>query len=325
VIRSVESFAVRRPVFLRVISWVGLAIANAAAPCAEPFRLPLPDRAIAVLVAFSPDGKWLAVSSQQGRDVLIWDASTRKQVASLAGVREPQAGQATRDSWLRRLVFAPDGRLAAGTRYGITRLWDARQGWNAAAATGVEIAPAEDACNSLAFAGRDNTLVAGMAQGPRRQAEVQFWDISSRTRQKTMQTEYSGTTVARLSRDEKWMTTITGLTKTGFELRLWNLKNDASLLLASDRFLCADHAFSPDGAWLAVGRSTAPSVVLWDLKTRQVRARLQPPSGTGAWSLAFSPDGKYLAAGVVWGNDAWMWDLAGVTPTSKSRGYTNNP
>jgi WD40 repeat protein len=66
-------------------------------------------------------------------------------------------------------------------------------------------------------------------------------------------------------------------------------------------------AFSPDGTTLAV-RYADFSVVLWDVATGKLRARLETQL-LKAVRLAFSPDGKTLALGGV-DSCVRLWDLA---------------
>ena len=65
-------------------------------------------------VAFSPDGSTLAAGFQDGT-VMLWDAETRKRVATLEG----------HTANIRSLAFFPDGKtLASGSRDGTVLLWD---------------------------------------------------------------------------------------------------------------------------------------------------------------------------------------------------------
>jgi WD40 repeat protein len=65
-------------------------------------------------------------------------------------------------------------------------------------------------------------------------------------------------------------------------------------------------AFSPDGALLASAGGTA--VRLWKVANRQLLFTSRQPPGWPAWCVAFSPDGKTLAAGLESG-EVRLWDV----------------
>lgn len=69
-------------------------------------------------LAFSPDGKWLAVAGDDGK-VALAEPLTKKVVRTLDGPRD----------WLTAVAFSPDGKLvAAGGHDGKLWLWEADSG-----------------------------------------------------------------------------------------------------------------------------------------------------------------------------------------------------
>jgi WD40 repeat protein len=66
-------------------------------------------------VAFSPDGRRLAVSSTGAEGVKLWDTGTRQELLTLSG-----------EGVLGHVKFSPDGRcLMALNQYGLVHLWTA--------------------------------------------------------------------------------------------------------------------------------------------------------------------------------------------------------
>ena len=71
-------------------------------------------------MAFSPDGRRLAVALPQSGPVLILDASNGRQVRTI----HPHESETADHS----LAFAPNGTLATGTDTGVVQLWNPSTG-----------------------------------------------------------------------------------------------------------------------------------------------------------------------------------------------------
>jgi WD40 repeat protein len=81
--------------------------------------LPLSQNAIVLSMAYSPDGRLIAIPLNGG-GVGLWDVATRKRVGTL-----PEPGA----QGVEAVAFSPDGQmLAAGDGNGKTYLWDLRTG-----------------------------------------------------------------------------------------------------------------------------------------------------------------------------------------------------
>jgi WD40 repeat protein len=231
-------------------------------------------------LAFSPDGKSLAITTGGDPGVRLWDVATGKPIRDLKGEKY-------------RLAFSRDGRLlaSAGTdRIVLTNV-----------TTGEEIGRLEakmDVVMSLAFTPDWKTLVAGCQDG-----KVRLWDVPTQR--------------LRLQLDARmWMIRDMALSPDGKTVAVGAVYNAIRLWdVATGKELFTEHqghdarvnsvTFSPDGKALASGGDNQ-QVRLWDPATGKQFRRLP----VGARVVAFSPDGKRL--GSVWtrNNTARLWDAA---------------
>jgi WD40 repeat protein len=281
------------------------------------------------LLAFSPDGKVLASSSEEpsprGRDrqIVLWDVASGKDLRRLAGHPQPLGG----------LAFSPDGRsLASFSERDGVRQWDA--------ASGAELRQVQDAEAGRAVGAgfsadsRDLTTVSGHSL----LIVVRDWDAatgklrpgeSPRDGQPYRSLTFSpdGRTVAAASKDGsvrlfdaetgKPSGRLAGADRSGVQalafipdgnrlvagggsgtVQIW----DAAAGKEALRFTAGAEgvhalALSPDGKTLAIaGRSSESRVALWDLKNGREVVAFEA-GADGAYALAFLPDGKTIAAG----------------------------
>ena len=229
-------------------------------------------------VAFSPDGRILAVGDNRG-DVGLWDVATGRRTVLAEG--SPVYG----------VAFSPDGRtLAVGDARGDVGLWDVATGRRTAIlAEGSTVA-------SVAFSPDGHTLAVGDVGG-----SVGLWDLATRRRTATLA---EGNSVNSVAFSPDGHTLAVG--DAGASVGLWDLatrQRTATLAEGSPAFSVA---FSPNGQTLAVGDG-GDHVGLWDLATRQRTVTLA--EGNLVKSVAFSPNGQTLAAGDA-GGDVGLWDAA---------------
>jgi WD40 repeat protein/transcriptional regulator with XRE-family HTH domain len=247
---------------------------------------------------YSPDGKMLAVSSQDS--LQLWSATGHRQLDA-----QPVPG-----TFVNAVEFAPHGHILAATYgNGMFQLWSTAGGDLVPLGQPVQ-ASAVGMTETVAFSPDGQLVATGGDDGT-----LRLWSVRDPARPKLLATERdsgtyvfgaafspNGTTVAAASADN--------LT------RLWDVADPARPVLLGRPLrgpssYAISVAFSPDGSLLAVG-SADQTVRLWDVKNparpQPVGTPLTGPTGY-IYGVAFSADGKTLAAAVTDGT-VWLWNVA---------------
>jgi WD40 repeat protein len=244
-------------------------------------------------VAFSPNGKLLAVSTEppEGRKAIVYllESKTLKELHALAG----------NVHGVSSVAFSPTGEIIASGGYdGTIRLWDVMTGKerNHWLSSGVDPASNDNprnAVNSVAFSPDGALLASGHGD-----SSVRFWEVvTGRELRQFPGSSFDILSVA-FSPDGKLLAT------GGFEclVRLWEVSTGRKVAEFPGGIGVNQVAFSPDGRILA-GASIDQGVLLWDVTKGDLIQRLQVESVLGPSrvpviaSLAFSPDGKSIAFG----------------------------
>ena len=237
-------------------------------------------------VAFSPDGRTLAVSNMHN-DVELWDTATYSRTAVLSG---KVAGYLAEENGLQLsgLAFSPDGRIlaAASTDHSDVILWDVARRTKLATLFIEESGSDPDpGITSISFSPDGRLLAVGT--GRKYHNEVILWDVASRKIIGRLSGHANGVSSVAFSPDGQT------LASGGFDsVILWNVKRLAKVGTLKATFVNG-LSFSPDGHVLAVGSEFG--LTLWNVADSRLLGSLSP--ATGITSVAFSPDGSELVSG----------------------------
>lgn len=236
----------------------------------ELFSLPI--KSIIMRVAFSPDGKFLAVASQGGI-AEVWDLVAKQKLFTIT-VADPE-------HWVTNIAYSPDGkRLATACTDGFAKVWDA--------ATGQELRtlPAHtEEVWGIAFNPNGTRLAAGGRNGI-----VKVWDLATGQELLNLPGDSDVFPVA-FSPDGKTLAigNAEGL------IKLWEAETGKGLpSLSGHTGIAYDLAFSSDGKQLA-SASWDGTVKVWEVATGLEFITLTGHTGRIA-GLTLSPDGTRLAS-----------------------------
>ncbi|NER93573.1 MAG: TIR domain-containing protein [Symploca sp. SIO1B1] len=233
-----------------------------------------------VQVSFSPNGEYLATTSEDGT-ARLWDLQGN-QKALFQGHQGKVLG----------VSFSPDGQsLATTSEDGTARLWDL-QGNQKALFQGHD---PERPVMSIAFSPKEQSLATASLDGT-----VRLWDLQGN--QQAVFEESNGLMSVSFSPDGQSLATasLDGI------VRLWDLQGNEILLLDKHDNAVISVSFSPDGQYLATA-SLDKTARLWDVQGQEV-AKFEHDSWVN--DVNFTPDGQFLITGSQEGI-ARLWNLQG--------------
>jgi WD40 repeat protein len=239
-------------------------------------------------LAYSPDGKWLAVGEgfSKGKiytaKVVLLDAAAGKKVRTL-----------TVHHWgVNSLAFSRDGHwLVSGNHDSKVRVLEIP--------TGTEVCDFDGqskAVYSVAISSDAQTIASGSWDGT-----VALWDRASGKQLRQLTGNSQGIWSVAFSPDGRELASASA----DGSVHIWNVATGECLrTLLGNKGEAMTVAFSPDGKTLASG-GTDHTVRLWDAATG--RSLETMGSHSGIWQVAFSPHGHHLAAGYADGTiNLWV-------------------
>jgi WD40 repeat protein len=241
-------------------------------------------------VAFSPDGRTLAIGDASGRTYL-WDTATWTPATTLTN---PLVKTKNVPRTVSAVAYSPNGQMLA-TGYGqlATYLWDVAR----RTLTAILTSPNDICCTTapVVFSPDGRTLAVGGGDG-----QTFLWDASTGKLLAiltTARTAGGPNDVFSLAFSPNGRTlAVGGINSSTY---LWNVATRKQIAALPDPGSTGVNAvvFSPDGKTLAAGDENG-MIYFWNVATRSLITTQGMP-GTGnrsIESLAFSPDGQTLAA-----------------------------
>jgi serine/threonine protein kinase/WD40 repeat protein len=268
-------------------------------------------------VAFSPDGKTIAASTEGTGSVYrtdLWSAATGQPSGRLA-LTGTEAG------WSWGIAFSPGNgsSLAMAGHHGVD-VWNVPAGTYRTYVDPDGVFPVD-----VAYAPDGKTIAEGNGKG-----DIHLLDLATGHWLAALfrvTAVYQSTSTPNQENLDQIVISPTGQTLAAADDRgnvyVWNLSGGAPLILTGAATTThasgAKVAFSPDGGALAIAGKV--SVRLWDVSTHAVTATLTAP-GASPQAVAFAPDGKTLAAGDRNG-DISLWNLATRKATTVNSSVTD--
>jgi WD40 repeat protein len=241
-------------------------------------------------LAFSPDSKYLAVSSEikdKGFAVTVWEVSSQTEVFTTTIWANQR---------INAIAFSPDGKTMAfgGWEIPLT-LWDTST-WKEKARPAIA---GVGAVQFLTFHPKEELLFVAGSDGV-----LVLWDLKADKARYRKETDKFGISAAGLSPDGS--TLVTGgqylIPKAweGASGKVWEAASGKELwsFAAHPSDEGVTHvscvAFLPDGTFATLGNDD--KVRLWDLKAEKEKAVFSEEL-SNPWELAVSPNGEILAVG----------------------------
>ncbi len=221
-------------------------------------------------VAYSPDGKYLAVAS--GKVIHLFDATTRVLLRRLTSHK----GEVT------SVTIGGYGKLlVSGSKDKTVRVWDVERGKVCHILIGHE-----DEVTSVTISGDGKLLASGS-----KDKTVCVWDVESGKKRHRLTGHEEWVWDVTLSTDGKWLASGSRDNR----IQVWDSGEHVRILTGHNYFVNSV-TFSPDGKILASAGSLDETILLWDVQRGKLLRGLTEHKH-GVTYVVFSPNGNQVASG----------------------------
>lgn len=237
-------------------------------------------------VAFSPDGRTLAVGNKDG-ELKIYDLATCKELMS----------RKEHSNVIQSIAFAPDGKtFATGSNDKTIKIWDAVTGRVRETMSGHT-----HPILSVAFSPDGNTIASGGMD-----KTVKLWDVKAAKERATFHQHTDE--IRSVAFSPKGDLLASG--SNDRTVRLWSISpgKEKEIAVLKKNNIGTSVAFSADDKTLVTGGDDQDNAIkVWDIGTMKEHAAF---NGHIFWvnCLAFAPDGTKLASG-GWDETIRVWDM----------------
>ena len=247
-------------------------------------------------LAWSPDGKTLAVGASASGTAQLWDVSTGRPVVTLQG----STGQVYQMAW------SPDGALlAAGADDNTVRVWDIQSSRLVQTLQGTGIV-----VFGVAWSPHGERLAAGNSDGTVQLWERSTWHRSGSWNDPAATGQFTAGRFHTAAYTVAWSPNARLLAATRYDgyVRVWDASSGKLLHLLSTSNQPNAVSWSPDGRLLA-SASDDGTVQLWDTASyKNTRTLSAESEGGWAFAIPWSPDGRLLACSRD-GHIVQIWDV----------------
>ncbi len=255
-------------------------------------------------LAFTPDGKRLAVSTFDGF-VRVWDTEGGEQLFMLKGISGP--GLTSQD-----VAYSPDGARLAVIGGTFIKILDAR--------SPQEFRTVQDAKATTAFPGPPTAVFS--ADGKRLIGaagnDVKIWDVQTRTDLLTLKGHDSPINSVAISPDDKWLASGAQISGDVGEVKIWDAntgveRHSLKIGLSGPDYGVYCLAFNPSSRELAASYGQH-HIRVWDSATGTELHTFQHIDRPGyVDGLDFSPDGKRIVTASYHTGDLKIWNASDGT------------